>query len=106
MFGSGRMLMISERKSAPITAPTYEPFPPRRLAPPSTAAAMLVSAKPEPTRASPIPTWAMRKNPASVAIKEQAMKARQLIASEGMPIRRDDASSEPTARAVSPPAVR
>ena len=34
------------------------------------------------------------------------MKARQLIASEGMPIRRDDSSSKPTARAVSPPAVR
>ncbi len=42
------MLMITFRKSAPTTAPTNDPRPPSRLAPPSTAAAMLVSVKLKP----------------------------------------------------------
>ena len=50
--------MITFRNSAPTTAPTNEPRPPSRLAPPSTAAAMLVSVKLKPALGSPIWTWA------------------------------------------------
>jgi hypothetical protein len=40
---NGKTLMITFRNRAPTTAPMNEPRPPKRLAPPSTAAAMLVS---------------------------------------------------------------
>ena len=49
------MLMITLRNSAPTTAPTNDPRPPSRLAPPSTAAAMLVSVKLSPEVGSPTP---------------------------------------------------
>ena len=45
--------MIMLRNSAPITAPMNDPRPPSRLAPPSTAAAMLVSVKLNPDVGSP-----------------------------------------------------
>ena len=60
---NGKMLMITLRNSAPTTAPMNEPRPPSRLAPPSTAAAMLVSVKLKPAFGSPICTWAARKKP-------------------------------------------
>ena len=41
---SGRTLSTSVRKNAASSVPKYDPLPPARLAPPSTAAAMLSSA--------------------------------------------------------------
>ncbi len=43
-WNSGRTLLISVRKNAASNVPKNDPFPPPRLAPPSTAAAMLSSA--------------------------------------------------------------
>ena len=57
------MLMMTFRNSAPTSAPMNEPRPPSRLAPPSTAAAMLVSVKLRPAVGSPTWTWAARKKP-------------------------------------------
>ena len=40
---NGSTLITTLRNNAPTTAPMNDPRPPNRLAPPSTAAAMLVS---------------------------------------------------------------
>ena len=70
------MLMITFRNSAPTTAPMNEPRPPSRLAPPSTAAAMLVSVKLKPALGSPTWTWAARNKPPRAAAKAVMKKAR------------------------------
>jgi len=103
---NGSTLSMSERKSAARSAPTNDPRPPARLAPPRTAQAMLSSEKPMSRIGEPIWTWAARKSPASDAITEQATNAATTIQPVAIPTRRDDVSSRPTARIASPVRVR
>jgi hypothetical protein len=83
MFGSASAFTIRARNRPPTTAPTNEPRPPPRLAPPRTAAAMLFRAKSEagPGWAVPIPSDAARNSSASVAIVDERTNALQLTRS-------------------------
>src|SRR5581483_3630877 len=105
---NGCMLTTRERKTAPRTAPTNEPRPPARLAPPSTAAAMLCSVKLVPVLGfpSPTPCWTAQKKAPTAAISDVVTSAAHKTSSERTPRRLADTSSNPTARMVSPADVR
>ena len=76
--------MIRSKKSAPITAPTNEPRPPRKLAPPTMQAAMLVSVNVLPAFGSPIWTCAPRNRPPTADMNEHVTKAPERIRRAGI----------------------
>ena len=70
---NGTTFTVMARKSAPSTVPMSDPRPPKRLAPPSTVAAMLPRANPAPAVGAPTPVCDARYSPARAATMPATM---------------------------------